>query len=349
MVPLWPEEMLPSPMNTGKVRLYDLDRYHYYCVNFSGGKDSFDILLFLFEQNVPRERIILCNQPVDGEPGRSQLFMDWPVTEEYVFATGKVFGLQVAMQWRRNGFKGELLRENSLTQDVQYIYGGKTVTLPTTKGSISTRRRFPAKSSNLGTRWCSASLKIDCFSRFLANEPTFKGDPSNPLRILVLTGERAEESPARARYPETEVHRCSTKGRIVHHWRPVISWPEEKVWMIMEKHQIVPHPAYILGWSRTSCFGCVFSSPDHWAMMREIAPERFNRLVEMERELNFTIDHKYSLTQLADSGTVKIPYDVLNSRLIKKALQGEFNAEDLIADRWEIPAGAFKGYAGGPT
>ena len=141
---------------------------------------------------------------------------------------------------------------------------------------MTTRRRFPAKSADLRRRWCSASLKIDAFSRFLANEPEFKGDHSNPLKLLVLTGERREESPARSRYSETEEHRCSTKSRIVHHYRPVIDWPEEKVWALIEKYRVAPHPAYILGWGRTSCFGCIFSSSDHWAMMREIAPKRFN-------------------------------------------------------------------------
>lgn len=347
MVPLWPEEMLPSPINTRKVELFDFDKYNLFCVSYSAGKDSLDCLLHLLELGVPKEKILICHQAVDGEPG-SPLFMDWSCTEQYVLATGKALGIEVAFQWRIGGFKGELLRENSMSKDVQYSYKGNTVTLPVTKGSISTRRKFPAKSANLSTRWCSANLKIDVFSRFLSNVPEFKGDPLNPYKILFLTGERKFESPARARYSEAEEHRCNTKGRIVHHWRPCISWDEDKVWSLIEKYRIVPHPAYITGFSRTSCFGCIFMSPDHWAMMREIAPDRFYQLVEMEKEINFKIDSKYSLEQLADMGKANIPYEVLTSNFIQRALRGEYSAENFFTEKWELPAGAFKGSAGGP-
>ncbi len=83
---------------------------------------------------------------------------------------------------------------------------------------------------------------------------------------------------------------------------------------------------------------------------REILPGQFNQLVELEKELNFTIDHKYTLTQMANMGNTKrMPREVLNSRFIQKALKGNFSPKDFFTEKWELPAGAFKGAAGGPA
>jgi hypothetical protein len=54
-------------------------------------------------------------------------------------------------------------------------------------------------------------------------------------RALVVTGERAEESPSRARYASFEPHRTDTQAgtrrqRHVDHWRPVHRWREREVW-----------------------------------------------------------------------------------------------------------------------
>lgn len=342
---LFPEK---EDTNARKVKLFNLDDYDIFVVSFSGGKDSLCNILKLKELGVPNEKIQLWHQGVDGEPG-TPLLMDWPVTENYVRAAGKAMGMKTCFQWRKGGFKAELLRENGPTGDVQYLHNG-VVTLPTTRSKNSTRRRFPAKSPNLSIRWCSASLKVDVFARVLSNHPDFKGSPEKPLKVLVLSGERRQESPARAKYLEAELHRCSTKSRIVHSWRSVIDYSEEKIWDLIEKHRIVPHPAYLLGWGRTSCASCIYCIPDYWACMREILPGQFNQLVELEKELNFTIDHKYTLTQMANMGSIKrMPKDVLNSRFIQKALKGDFSPKDFFTEKWELPAGAFRGAAGGPA
>lgn len=346
---LFPEEKLESPINQRKIKLLNLDEYDKIVISYSGGKDSLACLLYMLEMGIPREKMELHHQSVDGAPG-SPYFMDWECTEQYIISTGVALGIPVRFMWREGGFLGELLRENSRTKDVQYLQDGKIITLPTTKGSFSTRRKFPAKSADLSRRWCSANLKIDVASRFLSNHPDFKGNPFAPIKILYVTGERREESAARSRYLEMEEHRCNTKSRIIHHWRVAIDYPEERVWELIEKHKITPHPAYLLGFGRTSCFGCIFSTPDYYCWMRELSPDRFNQLVEMENELGFTIDNKYNLIQMADMGSLKrMPREVLNSSFIQKALSGVFRVEDFFSEKWELPAGAFRGAAGGPT
>ena len=63
--------------------------------------------------------------------------------------------------------------------------------------------------------------------------------------MLVVTGERGEESSNRARYKVFEPDR--TQSRHVDHFRPVHAWKEGEVWEAMARNAITPHPAYQLG------------------------------------------------------------------------------------------------------
>lgn len=62
----------------------------------------------------------------------------------------------------------------------------------------------------------------------------------------MITGERREESPNRAKYLEAEIHASNSQSRIVHAWRPVIDWSEREIWEQYEKRRFLPHPAYLL-------------------------------------------------------------------------------------------------------
>lgn len=343
------EAGIESSVAAGKqIELLPFEEYDKIIISESGGKDSMACLFYLLDF-VPPHQIELWHQSVDGGGDDMVEFMDWPVTEAYIDAVGQHFGIQVAYQWRSRGIYGELLRKDSLTGDVYYCEKGEIVRLPTKNGKETTRLRWPAMSPDLRTRWCSPYVKIDVFRRVLNNHPRFQGVVGQPKKVLVVTGERREESPNRARYAETELHACNTGKRLVHAWRPVIDWTERQVWDEYEKRRFLPHPAYLLGWNRTSCFGCIFSTADLWAMMRQIAPERFYRLVAMEKELGHTIDTtRITLEQKADAGSLKrLPKDARTSQWVQLALNRSFN-KDLIMPKWEVPAGAFHGSVGGP-
>lgn len=306
-------------------------------------------LFYLLQLGVDKNKIELWHQSVDGGHEDRVEFMDWPVTEAYCKSIGEYFGIKTSFQWRERGIYGELLRKDSLTGDVYYLENGTVCKLPTRNGKKSTRRKWPALSADLRIRWCSPYVKIDVFRRVLNNHPRFKGTRDNPKKILVISGERREESPNRSRYAETELHPSNSQNRLVHWWRPVIDWKEEKIWDEYEKRRFLPHPAYLLGWNRTSCFGCIFSTPDLWAMMREIAPERFRNLVLMEKELNHTIDtNRLTLEEKADMGSLdRLPKDGRLSKWVQMALTKGFDKNDLIMPKWELPSGAFRGSLGG--
>ncbi|MGI2295563.1 phosphoadenosine phosphosulfate reductase family protein [Paenibacillus sp. GXUN7292] len=334
---------------TQKAELLPLDEYDKILISSSSGKDSNACLFHLLNEGVPKEKLELHHQCVDGYGEQHVEFMDWPITESYLTKIGQHFGIRTFFQWRAFGFKGELLRKDSLTKDIYYVNDkGETVHLPTTRGNKSTRLRWPAMGADLRTRWCSPYVKIDIFRRMVSHDPRFKGSKDKPVKLLVITGERRQESANRAKYAEVEVHPSSSSHRLVHAWRPVIDWKEENVWDQYEKYRILPHPAYLLGWNRTSCFGCIFTTADLWAIMREIAPERFNELVRMERELNHTIDAKLTLEQKANLGSLeRLPKDARTSKWVHMALNRQFETADLIMDKWELPAGAFR-VGGGP-
>jgi len=340
---LFDYEEMEQAVNPKRAELSDLLSYDKIIVSTSGGKDSAACILYLLELGIPQNKITLWHQSIDGAPGEMQ-FADWPITESYVRAFGEAIGIQTEFQWRVQGFYGELMRENRKTNNVQFEHNENIITLPTRNGKCSTRKKFPAKAADLRTRWCSAYLKIDVMRRVLNNHPDYQQG-----KILVITGERREESANRARYLTVEKHPCSKNNREVTWWRTVIEWSEQEIWDIIEKHKVFPHPAYWLGFSRTSCFGCIFSTVDQWATMREIAPDKFNRLAQMEQELGHTIDNKFTLNQLADRGRSRLPNNIESDKWVRMALEGSITAEDIFVTEWELPCGAFTGNGGGPS
>jgi 3'-phosphoadenosine 5'-phosphosulfate sulfotransferase (PAPS reductase)/FAD synthetase len=199
---------------------------------------------------------------------------------------------------------------------------------------------FPQVSADLSVRWCSAYLKIDVASVAINNDPALRD-----LKICYVSGERREESSARAKYAEVEEHRTSNKRRRVDHWRNVIDYSEAEVWALIERHGVVPHPAYYLGWGRVSCLACIFGNADQWASVRAVAPERFARVAGYEAEFGKTIKRGKGVTELADGG---VPYPgTLDVEMVKLAM-GEAYDRQVLTDEWKMPAGAFT-RSPGPT
>jgi 3'-phosphoadenosine 5'-phosphosulfate sulfotransferase (PAPS reductase)/FAD synthetase len=191
-------------------------------------------------------------------------------------------------------------------------------------------------------------VKIDVGRSAIATDPAFIGK-----KVLVITGERAEESPGRAKYLQEELHRCDAQGprkrRLVHAWRPVHKWSEKDVWRILETWNVRAHPAYEIGFSRASCMTCIFGNADQWATIRYIDPQRFERIAQYEEQFNTTINRKLSVRVQADKGR---PYEaaVKSPELVALALSETYNSWELIvpAGTWKLPAGAY-GESGGPT
>ena len=105
---------------------------------------------------------------------------------------------------------------------------------------------FPANSDCCQGRWCSGSLKAQVEGKLCSGI----AEMSQGVKLLIVSGERRQESPGRSKYNEMEVHRTNATvkaRRLVHQWRSVIDWKEEEVWEILKRWRIAPHPCYTAG------------------------------------------------------------------------------------------------------
>ena len=159
--------------------LLPLEAYDRIIVLFSGGKDSLAAYEVLRELGVPKSKISLWHHDIDG--GNPDRRMDWPCTSAYVKAFADAEGVALRRSWRQNGFFGELYRLGA-SWPVAYEAGDGSVRIcplsdqqkrsQELRGRVLSelehtelegyghREKFPAKSGDLLTRWCSAYLKI---------------------------------------------------------------------------------------------------------------------------------------------------------------------------------------------
>ncbi len=207
------------------------------------------------------------------------------------------------------------------------------------------RMKFPAKSGCHQGRWCSGSLKAQVESKLYSDIDELAQD----VKILVISGERRQESTGRAKYNEMEIHRTNATAkahRLVHQWRSVIDWDEAQVWDIIRRYRIAPHPCYTVGWNRCSCMMCIFSLPTHWAGIRELFPERFAEVEEDERILGFTLDNSKTLAEYVGTAQSCVCHD--DPQAIHQLTSGDFSVDDVEKSEWIMPTGAFHGAEGGP-
>lgn len=322
----------------------DLHDYDKYIVSFSGGKDSTALLLYLLDNDVPKERIELWHQEIDG---RCRTLFDWEVTPDYCRKLGEAFGIPVYFQWKAGGFEREMLRKDSLTAPICYELPDRSIIQTGgTRGKPSTRRRFPQPSPDLRTRWCSAYLKIDVCATALRHDERFQN-----IRTLVLSGERGEESKQRASYAILEPDKADLrKGRIpryIDRFRPLRDWKEQKIWDLLEKYRVRPHPCYFMGFGRCSCKFCVFGNCHQFASAACVSKMQFETLIRFEKDFGYTMKRDTDLVTLIRKG---MPYESITRELVKLATSYEYNSSVLVPNNemWQLPAGAFL-KCGGPS
>lgn len=313
--------------------------YDHYIVGFSGGKDSIASFLYLLERGVPKENIELWHHKIDGEG--NGYFMDWPVTTDYCKKFAQAFSVPIYFSWKEGGFKREMLRNNEPTAPTLFEAltddGDVECGLAGGHGNVGTRLKFPQVSANLSVRWCSSYLKIDPCAKSLNNQSRFLNK-----RTLVITGERAEESKARAKYKTFESHRTDRRAgkrvkRHVDHLRPVHGWSEAEIWAIIEKYRVNAHPAYHLGWGRLSCMKCIFGSNNQWASANKIHPAGVQEIASYEADFQTTIHRSLSVPERIQLGT---PYQTITPELSKASMETVYDGE-IITNDWILPSGAF--------
>ena len=111
----------------------------------------------------------------------------------------------------------------------------------------------------------------------------------------------------------------------------------------MEKHRIMAHPAYWLGWGRLSCITCIFGNANQWASAAVLYPEMVERIAKYEEEFDFTIKQGVSVRELVERGR---PYE---GTLIARD-EWWLEQKPLIRSKggWTLPSGAY-GESVGPN
>lgn len=340
--------------------------YDYYIVAFSGGKDSMACFLHLLDQGVPREKIELWHHDVDGQ---GETFMDWECTPDYCRKIAEAFGVKIYFSWKEGGFLREMLRENQRTAPIVFEHPDGVSKVGGDRGKESTRLKFPQISPNLSVRWCSSYLKIDPCATAIRHQDRF-----DHKKTLVISGERGEESSARAKYEMFEPDRADNRlkgkkmsfynrtmpdgtvkklsrvntigkdNRHVDRWRPIRDWTEQQVWEIIEKYKVRAHPAYYLGWGRVSCKFCIFGNADQFASAYKISPTQGDKMIQLEGEFGCTMKRNTDLKSLIAKG---VPYNTISDEMTTVATSEEYKLP-IFMDPWVLPAGAY-GDSCGPT
>jgi 3'-phosphoadenosine 5'-phosphosulfate sulfotransferase (PAPS reductase)/FAD synthetase len=127
-------------------------------------------------------------------------------------------------------------------------------------------------------RWCCFHLKIKPLKDYLKGCSDY----------VVLDGMRREESRKRSQYPRTYEH--PHFGLVIH---PVIEWTQEQVDSFLESRALLLNPAYELGFSSWECWCGVFKRKTEFERLKEVNPEFFQRLVELESELKSGFAYAY--------------------------------------------------------
>ncbi len=105
--------------------------------------------------------------------------------------------------------------------------------------------------------------------------------------VLVVTGERREESRKRSILEESEpLSRLTTKKRNVVSYRPMLGFTEQDIFRIINASGLSAHPAYGYGNERVSCALCVLASENDLRVGAKHNPELAKQYLKMESEMN---------------------------------------------------------------
>ncbi len=234
-----------------------LDDYTEVHINVSGGADSVaTVLVALYGLKIPKEKIKLVHMRVDGDPNdkSKRQLFDWPQTDEYLLYMSRTLDLPLIV-----------------------IFGEKSL-----EERIRERGMFP----DSRCRFCTSFMKRDVYAKWVRQ--------FDDCKILLLTGERSQESTERAKKAVFQLHSAHATGRknrLVHWLKPIKAMLKTQVRELCAAYGIELHPCY--QWvSRCSCRFCIFNTSSEMGRTSKLFPEDWEYLKQMERDLEHTMKSK---------------------------------------------------------
>lgn len=147
---------------------------------------------------------------------------------------------------------------------------------------VEHRQKFPSPS----TRQCTSDLKRGPIEKFIKKYMKDNGFTT----VINCMGLRAEESAAREKkIAFKHIPTKSIAGRQWYDWLPIHQFTIEQVWQTIAGAGQVPHWAYSKGMSRLSCCFCIMANKNDLRIAAKLNPELYNKYVETEERLNFTL------------------------------------------------------------
>ena len=146
---------------------------------------------------------------------------------------------------------------------------------------IKRERMMPARRA----RWCTRKLKLWPFHHAMRRIAEETG--RQPIGAV---GVRADESKARAKLPVWDLVVLKRRADAdqpmgAWTWRPLITWSEQDVIDIHQRHNARPNPLYLRGASRVGCWPCINARKAELRMVADETPERIAVLRDLEAKL----------------------------------------------------------------
>lgn len=233
-------------------------------VGISGGKDSTATALVAIENLKTPPRFVFCDTGIES-----------PATYEYIeYLSEKLnaltgqgvevikadFSARMEKKAEKLRNQGEIARAEALAPT-----GNPFLDLCIWKG------RFPSTKA----RFCTQELKIEPIKKL------FLPILENGDDVISWSGERAEESMARAKKSEKEVL-FKAKNGTAYTYRPILRWAEKECFDMLARHGIKPNPLYGQGFNRVGCFPCMMCRKAEIKHIAELYPEVIEKLAHWE-------------------------------------------------------------------
>lgn len=158
---------------------------------------------------------------------------------------------------------------------------------------LNERHKFP----DARNRWCTSYLKTAVTDKWIRRNRGVLG-----TKCLFVSGERRDESPARAGLPELEYHSTTLKtqraGSFICHWyRPCLELEKGKMFEQGRQLGLEPHPCY--GYvGRCSCMFCMFMPDRHAAENMKRYPGIAEKWVRAEMKVGHRWKNVKSLQEI---------------------------------------------------
>lgn len=230
-------------------------------INFSGGKDSTAMLLYLCEgYPLAKKHVVFADT-------------GWEHPNTYQWCCQVVSDVRKVYNIAEDELK--LHRVASFTKDFFKM--------------VRNRKMFPAPAM----RQCTSDLKRGPIHKWIRNNTT-----SGP--IYSAMGLRAEESAARAKKAQVAINKTLTNSkRIVYDWLPIQYWTGLEVKKYIKNRGLELHPVYNY-LDRFSCRVCIFNSARELAAIEANDPEAIDIISKVEQEIGFTMKPEGSIRKLID-------------------------------------------------